>query len=125
MAGFCGYLITEKLKIMKEDDFQNEDLKTLVSCLNSLQKKGYTEDYKVTESGLKSIQSSKIYSPKDISGVNFYRFEGNSDPADNSILYAIDTNDGRHGTLVDAYGPYADSKVASFMQQVEVVEKKV
>ena len=65
MAGFCGYLITEKLKIMKEDDFQNEDLKTLVSCLNSLQKKGYTEDYKVTESGLKSIQSSKIYSPKD------------------------------------------------------------
>jgi hypothetical protein len=110
---------------MKEEDFQNEDLKTLVSCLNSLTKKGYTEDYKVTEHGLKSIQSNKVYSPRDVAGVNFYRFEGNSDPSDNSILYAIDTNDGRHGTLVDAFGPYADSKVAAFMKQVKVVEKKL
>ncbi len=110
---------------MNEDDFQNEDLKTLVSCLNSLAKKGYTEDYKVTEHGLKSIQSDKVYSPKDITEVNFYRFEGNSDPSDNSILYAIDTSDGRRGTLVDAFGPYADSKVAAFMKQVKVVEKKI
>jgi hypothetical protein len=110
---------------MKEEDFQNEDLKTMVSCLNTLVKKGYTEDYKVTDQGLKSIQSKKVYSPKDISEVNFFRFEGNSDPSDNSILYAIDTNDGRRGTLVDAFGPYADSKVASFMKQVKVVEKKI
>jgi hypothetical protein len=110
---------------MKEEDFQNEDLKTLVSCLSSLSKKGYTEDYKVTEHGLKSIQSEKVYSPKDITEVNFYRFEGNSDPSDNSILYAIDTVDGRRGTLVDAFGPYADSKVAAFMKQVKVVEKKI
>jgi len=110
---------------MNEEDFQNEDLKTLVSCLNTLVKRGYTEDYKATDSGLKSIQSGKVYSAKDVTEVNFYRFEGNSDPADNSILYAIDTMDGGHGTLVDAYGPYADSKVASFMKQVKVVEKKI
>ncbi len=107
-----------------EDEFNNEDLSTLVSCLNTLIKRGYTEDYKVTEQGLKSIQSRKIYSPEELSEVNFYRFEGNSDPADNSILFAIETKDGSRGTLVDAFGPYADSKVASFMQQVKVVNKK-
>lgn len=107
-----------------EDELKNEDLKTLVSCLNSLVKKGFTEDYKATNRGLKSIQSEKIYSPDEIKIVNFYRFEGNSDPADNSILYAIETSDGKHGTLVDAFGPYSDSKVTSFMQQVEEINKK-
>src|SRR5258705_8802829 len=99
-------------------------MSTLVSCLNTLIKKGYTEDYKVTEQSLKSLQSEKIYSPNDLKEVNFYRFEGNSDPADNSILFAIETNDGSRGTLVDAYGPYADSKVASFMKKVKVLDKK-
>jgi len=56
--------------------------------------------------------------------VNFYRFEGSSDPADNSILFAIETSDGKHGTLVDAFGPYADTKVTSFIQQVEEINKK-
>src|SRR5262245_47156066 len=83
---------------MDENEFQNEDLKKLVACLNSLIKKGYTEDYKVTESGLKSLQSNKVYSPGDVREVNFYRFEGNSDPSDNSILFAIDTSDGGRGT---------------------------
>lgn len=109
---------------MKEDEVQSEDLKTMVSCLNSLIKKGYTEDYKVTDAGLKSLQSEKVYSPQDITEVNFYRFEGESNPSDSSILFAIDTKDGRRGTLVDAYGPYADSKVASFMKQVKVIDKK-
>lgn len=110
---------------MKESDIMNEDLKTLVSCLNSLAKKGYIEDYKVTDAGLKSIQSKKVYNPGDLTEVNFYRFEGNSDPGDNSILYAIETKDGKRGTLVDAYGPYADTKVAAFMKQVKVVYKKL
>lgn len=110
---------------MKESDIQNEDLQTLVSCLNSLIKKGYTEDYKATEAGLKSIQSEKVYLPGDITSLNFYRFEGNSDPEDNSILYAMETKDGKRGTLVDAYGPYADTKVASFMKQVRVGRKKL
>ena len=112
---------------MKAGDIMNEDLKTMVSCLNALVKKGYTEDYKVTERGMKSVQSEKVYSPRDIKDVDFFRFEGNSDPSDNSILYAIETNDGTKGTLADAFGPYSDTKVTAFMQQVEpeLLHKKV
>src|SRR6187551_492108 len=104
---------------------ENEDLRTMVSCLNSLIKKGFTEDYKVNDKGLKALKSEHIYSPEEVKVLNFFRFEGNSDPADNSILYAIETSDGERGTLVDAFGPYADSKVSAFMQQVEDVHKKV
>ena len=103
---------------------ENEDLRTLVSCLNSLVSKGFTEDYKVNDKGLKALKSERIYNPEEVKVLNFYRFEGASDPADNSILYAIETNDGTKGTLTDAYGPYADPQVTKFMQQVEDLNKK-
>jgi len=97
-----------------------EDMKTLSLTLNKLLSKGYDTDFKVEEEGLlKSIQSEKSYKPEDINVVDFYRFEGASDPADNSILYAIETRDGVKGTLVDAFGPYADKKVETFMQEVD------
>jgi hypothetical protein len=100
------------------------DMKTLASCLNKLTLEGYTEDFKAGERGLLSLQHEKIYEPSQIQINDFYRFEGASDPADNSILYAIETDDGIKGTLVDAYGPYADSKVVAFMEEVEQLHKK-
>lgn len=105
-------------------ELKNEDLKTLVSCINTLSREGFSDDYKMTDKGLKSLKRDRIYSPEEVKVLNFYRFEGISDPADNSILYAIETTDGGRGTLVDAYGPYADSKISGFMQQVEEIKKK-
>jgi hypothetical protein len=105
-------------------EIENNDLKTLVSCLNILNRDGFTDDYKMTDQGLKSLKRERIYAPEEVKVLNFYRFEGSSDPADNSILYAIETSDGGRGTLVDAYGPYADSKIAAFMNQVEEIKKK-
>ena len=100
------------------------DMKTLATCVNKLVLDGYTEDFKASESGLLSLQHEKIYSPEQVHIVNFFRFEGASDPADNSIIYVIETDDGVKGTLVDAYGPYADIKVNKFIQQVESITKK-
>ena len=110
---------------MKEKlDLKNDDLKTLVSCVNALVREGFTEDYKVTERGLKSLKREKTYEPDQVNVLSFYRFEGNSDPADNSILYAIETSDGKRGTLVDAFGPYADTKVTKFMEKVDHISKR-
>jgi hypothetical protein len=101
-----------------------QEMKTLVSCLNSLVRNGFDEHFKVTENGLKALRTGKYYPAKDVKVLNYYRFEGDSDPADNSILYAIETRDGLRGTLVDAFGPYADSKVTNFMTEVERMNKK-
>ena len=101
------------------------EMKTLASCLNKLVLDGYTEDFKAGERGvLLSLQHERMYGPGDVHVVNFFRFEGASDPADNSILYVIETNDGLKGTLVDAYGAYADATVNSFMEEVENISKK-
>ena len=109
---------------MKETSV-NSEMKTLVSTLNTLVQKGYTEDYKVNDKGLKALKRDKVYLPDQVKVVDFHRFEGTSDPSDESILYAIETNDGGKGTLVDAFGPSSDTKVTAFMQKVEEISKKV
>ena len=100
-------------------------MKSLATCLNRMINEGYTEDFKVTDLGLEAIQHHSNYKPEEIQVVNFYRFEGESDPDDNAILYIIETNDGTKGTLVDAYGVYNDSRVSQFMKAVETIQKKV
>lgn len=99
-------------------------MKSLSSCLNRLVSDGYTDSYKVTDKGLESLQSNKTYTPVDVSVVNFFRFEGVSDPDDMAILYAIETSDGNKGTLTDAYGTYSDANVNQFMLEVDKINKK-
>lgn len=107
-----------------EKNATTEDMKTLASCLNKLVRDGYEEDFNVTEKGLCGTHHQTCYRPEEVRIVNFFRFEGASDPADNSILYAIETNNGIKGTLTDAYGPYADDMVEEFIKKVEDINKK-
>lgn len=96
----------------------------LEKCMNRLEEKGYKDQFRVEKKRLKSMtDDKKSYKPEDINAVNFYRFEGNSDPDDMSILYAIETCDGRKGTLVDAYGHYSDDDTGAFMQDVDIHKK--
>lgn len=102
---------------------EKKQMKTLSSCLNSLQALGFETQFKATGRGLLSLATKKTFLPHEIRIAHYYRFEGESDPSDNSIVYAIETDNGEKGTLVDAYGPYSDSKVTNIMQQVEEIHK--
>ena len=104
---------------------EKKEMKSLAECVNYLTMEGFDKQFKAVKDGLKELSSEKIYSPYQVKIVNFYRFEGESDPADNSILYAIETEDGMKGTLTDAFGPYADSKVSEFIKEVEELHKTV
>ena len=101
-----------------------EDMKTLASVLNKLVPEGYKENFKVIEQGLQSLETEKIYTPEQVQIVNFFRFEGASDPSDSAILYVIETNDGAKGTLTDAYGMYGAAEIDKFIKEVEEISKK-
>jgi hypothetical protein len=93
-------------------------------CMKKLEEKGYNDQFRVENKILQSISDKKKkYKPKDIKAVNFYRFEGITDPDDMSILYAIETTDGQKGTLIDAYGVYSDEETGTFMQEVDINKK--
>jgi hypothetical protein len=99
-------------------------MNSLAICLNKMVKEGYTEDFRITERGLESLHRHSNYKPEQIEIINFFRFEGESDPDDNAILYVIETNDGTKGILIDVFGVYNNPKVSKFIKNVETVKKK-
>ena len=83
-----------------------EKYDTLSKAINDLKDKGYTVDFNNWEAN----GDSKYLDPKqdgEIKVKKFYRFEGTSDAGNNTILYALETSDGKKGLLVDAYGAYS------------------
>ncbi len=92
---------------------------SLVEAHQDLLTKGYDKNYKVTEAMTMEDGEGHKYSPNQLSIDEFHRFEGDTDPADNSILYAVSANDGRRGTLVDAFGAQGSMKTAKFILEVE------
>jgi hypothetical protein len=107
------------------ENFEKTEMTTLVSCTNRLVQEGYTENFVPKKEGIEAPSNGKIYIPSECKIANYYRFEGESDPADNCVLYAIETKDGTKGLIVDAYGgPYVNQKVGKFIKEVEDIEKK-
>lgn len=100
-------------------------MNSLSACINKAVGNGYTVNFKVNQEGRLDRESGTgSYAPDQVQIVNFYRFEGASDPADNSILYLIETSDNVKGMLVDAYGTYAQEQISQFIKQVEDIQKQ-
>ncbi|QNF32718.1 hypothetical protein HUW51_08230 [Adhaeribacter swui] len=102
-----------------------EELTTMVKVEARLNSEGFTEDFRVSDGRLCLLNSDKTYGVEDVRIVNFFRFEGETDPDDMSILYAIECNDGTKGTISNSYGPMADSEVDAFLVEVENLGKKL
>ena len=108
----------------KGEGSDHDSMKTLASCMNLLYTKGYVAQFKALEQGIQSLDTQIVFLPQDVKINNFYRFEGESDPSDNSILYAIETTSGEKGTLTDGYGIYYSAKVSDFIKEVEEIHKR-
>ena len=102
----------------------NNKLTSTVNVLAELRKEGYTEEYLITEDKqMRAMDGKETYTPDQVRIVNFFRFEGESNPDDMSILYVLETDNGHKGTLTDAFGTYSDDTVESFMKQVKSMGK--
>jgi hypothetical protein len=88
---------------------------SLSLATNDLAEQGYTVDFDVEDDKLIQKRGHKSWSTDEFEVIKFYRFEGPSNPSDNSILYVIEANDGSKGVLVMAYGSenntYMDRKM--------------
>lgn len=93
---------------------------TLAAALDDLRRRGFTESFMAVKGGLRALESGKTFGRDALVIREYHRFEGVSDPDDMSVLYAIETGDGTRGTLVDAFGPYADPLVGAVLQDVPV-----
>jgi hypothetical protein len=86
---------------------QQTQMSTLSGVLEKLRVKKIDNEFKWTPDGF-TIGKGKFYEPSDLKIIKVYRFEGDSDPSDSSVLYIIEANDGLIGYSMDAYGVYSN-----------------
>lgn len=110
-------------KIRQQVDIKDEKMphvKTPLSYkLECLEKEGYTDEFRISEEGLKCFTSGEVFQPEDLYIVEHHRFEGITNPDDMAILYVVETKSGKKGTIIDAFGIYADTELMEFMKKVE------
>ena len=105
-----------------------EEMTSLVTVEKKLNGQGYTQDFTVKEGRLTTMDDNNnapAYTPEETTIVDYFRFEGESNPDDSAILYAIETNDGSKGTISSAYGAYANEDVDQFILKVESLGKNL
>lgn len=83
---------------------------TLYGAVEALKKQGYTDELTLTDDGL--FNNAMPLDPKLFRIDSFHRFEGPSDPADQSIVYAVSCEKlALKGLLVGDYGANAQDYI--------------
>ena len=93
---------------------------TLSQIIPKLRERGYTDDFEYREGSLYSMKTGKSFTPGELVIERFYRFEGDSNPDDMAVLYAISTSQGIKGIIIDAYGTYDSNELGDFLRSVEI-----
>ncbi len=99
---------------------------TVTEAMTGLKKNGYTIDFSILaeKECLICHLTANVLSPDEFEIDHFYRFEGDSDPGDEMIVYAISSKiDERKGIVVDAYGLYAENAASEIVRKLNAHPK--
>jgi hypothetical protein len=98
---------------------------TMSEAVNDLQKRGYDHDFNLEQEWLECRQNNCRIKADEFEIDEVYRFEGETDPGDENIVYAISSAKNKiKGVLVNAYGVYSDSISAELVAKLHKHLKK-
>ena len=101
---------------------KNYSYDTVSEAINDLAKRGYTIDFELLaeKDCLACHKTSTYLSPDEFEIDEIYRFEGNSDPGDEMIVYAVSAKEYNvKGIVVNAYGMYSDSATSKIIERLK------
>jgi hypothetical protein len=84
-------------------------METVSEAISRLRAEGYSEDFNLQHDGIVWTFGNRKVAHDEFVIDKFFRFEGDSDPADEATVYAISS--GKHkikGILVNGAGIYTD-----------------
>ncbi len=90
---------------------------TVSEAIVQLQNQGFTIDFNLKENSLVHYYQ-KYGDCFEI--VDVYRYEGNSDPADEAVVYAIKSNKGLKGILVAGFGISSDTATTEILKKISI-----
>jgi len=101
---------------------------TLSQVMEKLREKGITDEIRMTDDKKFVISGTeKSYRSEDLKILRTYRFEGASDPADNTALYLVEDLYGDKAMIIDSYGAdsnYDGREFDEFIKSLSTEEKE-
>ncbi|MDQ0966407.1 hypothetical protein QFZ20_001810 [Flavobacterium sp. W4I14] len=97
------------------------EMTSLSEVVNALVNQGYIVDFNLKSSQLSSGRNPIQESPEQFLIDKHYRFEGESDPDDEAIVYAISSIDGKiKGIFVNGYGTSSESAGDEVIKKIKI-----
>jgi hypothetical protein len=93
---------------------------TVTEAVGDLKRRGYTIDFNLAFDRIVCNETPVNLSPDEFEIVEVHRYEGNSDPGDEEVVYAIESKHGHKGILVDAFGLYADEVSSEMLEKLKI-----
>jgi hypothetical protein len=93
---------------------------TVAEAVTGLKQRGYTIDFNIEADRICCHQTALSLAPADFEITEFYRFEGDSDPADEAVVYAIESKNGEKGSLVTGFGISAEGVGEEMIEKLGV-----
>lgn len=94
---------------------------TVTDALKDLRLRGYTVDFNIAFDKIICSKNEISLNPEEFEIVEVYRFEGDTDPGDENVVYAVESKDGRSkGVITSAYGTYAESISSELLQKLSI-----
>ncbi len=91
---------------------------TVSEAVNGLKKRDFSVDFNLEENCL--VCHGDKFNVNDFEIVEVYRFEGNTDPSDEAVVYAIESVNGMKGILVSGYGISAEGMSAEMAKKLSI-----
>jgi hypothetical protein len=99
-------------------------METLHSAVARLERAGYADALRARAEGFLDVRTGRIHAPETLIVDEIVRFEGESDPADEAVLFALHSQDESvHATFVATYGPSADPISGPLIRRLDTDER--
>lgn len=93
---------------------------TVAAAVNGLKQRGYTIDFNLEAERIFCDKTPLSLTSKDFEITEVYRFEGDSDPADEAAVYAIESKKGQKGVLVTGFGISAEGVGEEMIEKLSI-----
>ena len=101
-----------------------QSYETVVGALEGLKARGYTLNFNIAFDKISCSENDICLNPDEFEIVEVYRFEGDSNPDDEDVVYAVESRDGSiKGVITSAYGTYADTVSDEIIQKLSIHPK--
>ncbi|MEP7164175.1 MAG: phosphoribosylpyrophosphate synthetase [Ferruginibacter sp.] len=94
---------------------------TMVDGINGLRQRGYKIDFNIAFDKIICSENKHCLNPDDFEIIEMHRFEGNTNPSDEDVLYAVESKDGKlKGIITSAFGMYADGASTEMLKKLSI-----